>query len=93
MTCDGMCVDTANDPHNCGGCGHACDAAKPLCDHGECAKALCLVVGPICPNDLLCCGNECCPAWKICCNVPGSDVPTCVAADAGACPTSCAGCE
>ncbi len=91
--CEGACVDLANDPRTCGACGEACSAGHPLCDHGQCQPAPCAVMGPICPTDLLCCGMESCPDWKICCNVPGKDLPTCVSADAGACPTSCAGCD
>lgn len=92
-SCAGVCVDLASDPRHCGACDAPCGGAHPLCDRGQCVAAPCAVMGPICPNDLLCCGMECCPAWKICCNVPGHDLPTCVTADAGACPTSCAGCE
>jgi hypothetical protein len=91
-SCDGACADTANDPRHCGACGHACDAAHPTCDHGVCARPVCLVQGPICPLDHLCCGDACCPPWEICCNVPGGASPSCVQADAGACPTTCPGC-
>ncbi|MFO0757577.1 MAG: hypothetical protein U0359_13860 [Byssovorax sp.] len=91
-SCDGACVDLANDVLHCGACGHACGGAHPFCDHGACGPAPCDVMGPICPNDLTCCGAACCPAWKRCCYVPGEDLPTCVDADAGACPTTCAAC-
>jgi hypothetical protein len=90
--CAGACVDTQNDAQNCGACGHACPD-KQHCDHGICGAPACLVQGFICPLDHLCCGDECCPAWKMCCNVPGGDKPTCISIDAGACPTTCAGCE
>jgi len=90
-TCDGACVDVANDPRHCGGCAVTCDAAQ-ICDHGACRTPTCLVQGPICPNDHLCCGDACCPAWKMCCSVPGSAVAACISRDAGACPTACAGC-
>jgi hypothetical protein len=91
--CDGVCVDTRNDPRHCGACGKACGAAKPLCDRGACAEAPCDVVGPICPLDHVCCGEACCPPWKMCCNAPGMAAPICVDLDAGACPTSCSGCQ
>jgi hypothetical protein len=90
-TCAGACVDTRNDAQNCGACGHVCPASQH-CDHGVCGAPACLVQGLVCPLDHLCCGDACCPAWKMCCNVPGSDAPTCVSIDAGACPTTCAGC-
>jgi hypothetical protein len=90
-SCDGACADTANDPRHCGACGHACGADQ-TCDHGTCATPTCLNQGLICPTDHLCCGDQCCPSWKMCCNVPGSAAPTCVLLDAGACPTTCAGC-
>lgn len=90
-SCDGACVDTANDPRHCGTCGHACTADQ-TCDHGTCATPTCLNQGLICPTDHLCCGEQCCPAWKMCCNVPGGAAPTCVLLDAGACPTTCAAC-
>jgi hypothetical protein len=87
-TCAGACVDLANDAQNCGACGHACPP-KQQCDRGACGMPACLVLGLICPNDHLCCGNECCPPWKMCCNVTGADAPTCVDLDAGACPSAC----
>ncbi|MFT3768734.1 MAG: hypothetical protein QM820_25085 [Minicystis sp.] len=90
-SCAGACVDTRNDAQNCGACGTTCPA-KQHCDHGACGSPLCLVQGAICPNDHLCCGDECCPAWKMCCNVPGGDKPICVPVDAGACPSTCAAC-
>ncbi len=91
--CDGLCVDTQNDPRHCGACDHACSGATPLCDHGACSAAPCDVTGPICPLDHLCCGDACCPPWKMCCNTPGKAAPTCEDLDAGACPTTCAGCQ
>jgi hypothetical protein len=91
-SCAGACVDLANDPANCGACGHACGPSHPLCDRGQCKTAPCEVVGPICPTDLLCCGEACCPSWKSCCNVPGKASPQCLALDGGACPTTCADC-
>ena len=35
--CDGAhCVDTQNDPANCGACGNSCPAAHPTCSDGAC---------------------------------------------------------
>jgi hypothetical protein len=34
--CNGACVNTGNDPLNCGGCGQAC-AATQQCNQGQCA--------------------------------------------------------
>ena len=35
--CDGAhCVDTQNDPANCGACGNSCPAAHPTCSDGVC---------------------------------------------------------
>lgn len=90
-TCDGASVDLHNDPRHCGSCGNACAPGAPTCDRGTCAAPACEIMGAICPLDHLCCGMECCPAWKICCHIPDAGSPTCVPADAGACPTSCAG--
>lgn len=39
-TCNGVCVDTANDANNCGSCGHVCHAGP--CASGKCkADAVC----------------------------------------------------
>src|SRR6202011_5326969 len=34
-TCNGACVDTMNDPKNCGSCGTACPTGAP-CQGGKC---------------------------------------------------------
>jgi hypothetical protein len=41
--CDGLCVDTATDPTNCGGCGRTCAIpnATAACSAGTCAVASC----------------------------------------------------
>jgi hypothetical protein len=36
--CNGVCVDLANDPTNCGNCGHACSSG--ICVAGSCRDAL-----------------------------------------------------
>ena len=38
--CDGKCVDTQNDPQNCGTCGTVCDASES-CTGGACEKLGC----------------------------------------------------
>ena len=37
LPCQGVCVNTLTDPHNCGVCGVACELAS-LCSHGACAS-------------------------------------------------------
>lgn len=34
--CSGTCVDTANDPGNCGSCGISCQGANAICEGGSC---------------------------------------------------------
>lgn len=36
--CDGLCLDTRNDPLHCGGCGMACSGGETLCCNGVCAN-------------------------------------------------------
>jgi len=45
--CGGKCVDTKNDPNNCGVCGTKCKS-------GLCVNGLC------CPPGAVKCGNSCC---------------------------------
>ncbi len=50
--CDGVCVNTLNDPKNCGGCGQQCDslfATGALCAKGNCE----------CGAPLVNCGQKC----------------------------------
>ena len=52
--CNGACVDTHNDPGNCGGCGVSCSAptsAGPVCGSGAC--------GVSCPAGETNCGGKC----------------------------------
>ncbi|MFN2549594.1 MAG: hypothetical protein ABR567_19400 [Myxococcales bacterium] len=52
--CNGACVDTRNDPSNCGGCGVSCSApssAGPICGNGAC--------GVSCPSGQIDCGGKC----------------------------------
>ena len=52
--CNGTCVDTRNDPANCGSCGKSCSAtgsAGPVCGNGLC--------GVSCPGGEINCGGKC----------------------------------
>src|SRR5262249_9147006 len=37
--CNGICELTADDPQNCGACGHVCSGTTPNCLDSECAPA------------------------------------------------------
>jgi hypothetical protein len=55
--CGGVCVDTMNDPNNCGGCGMVCP------DGSLCIGGMCVPMDPcegiICADGLSCCEGEC----------------------------------
>lgn len=76
--CDGACVNTHNDIHNCGGCGITCGGAQPYCNGTACAPAPC---SPACGPGTLCCDVQ----------GPGPSMgPMCYApTDAGTCPAGC----
>jgi hypothetical protein len=70
MCCDGLCVDTASDESNCGGCGAVCSAGLRCCG-GACVNidtdmAHCGECGHACGGDDICCGGLCCPAAACC---------------------------
>jgi len=78
--CNGACVDTRNDPHNCGGCGIECPDDKNWCDATDpthapfCnAQVACAVdyhPPRLCPGYSaagLCCGYDCCERDELCC--------------------------
>jgi hypothetical protein len=91
--CGSQCVNTDNDPANCGGCGIACMGATPFCD-GTCVAAPCDTDAGSCSGGTACCGKVCCKAGQICCKsegpIPGP--PACSTPTAGqpACPVGCA---
>jgi hypothetical protein len=88
--CGGSCVNTSNDPLNCGQCGVRCEGSTPYCagtcKPAPCARAAC-VTGQ-------CCGNECCGAGQICCEEQGpiQRLPVCYTPTAAqpTCPQGCA---
>lgn len=95
--CNGACVNPANDPRNCGGCGAACPGPSAFCSGGACAQAPCNP-GTVCsvPSATLCCGAACCKTGQICCEVDRggpSRGPECVAPVAGTCPAGCPLCR
>jgi hypothetical protein len=90
--CNGYCVDTYDDIHNCGGCGIDCPGPNPYCDNGHCTTPPC--DGGACGNSTFCCGGECCTAGQLCCDVPSNipSFPKCTAPVNGTCPAGCLGC-
>jgi hypothetical protein len=64
--CGGQCVDTSNDPHNCGGCGIMCTGDTPFCD-GTCKPVPCSAEAGTCAAGTTCCGGECCNSDQLCC--------------------------
>lgn len=83
--CNGMCVNTANDPYNCSACGTKCVGMKPYCD-GTCqALPACKADGGMCPGGAggggVCCDDTCCMAYELCCKISGG--PKCFAPSMG----------
>ncbi|MFH2008500.1 MAG: hypothetical protein ABI333_18075 [bacterium] len=73
--CDDQCLDTQNDPENCGGCGNAC-AETVQCQAGQCGLIGVDCGGIICPNQQQCClynGTEYCfdPSTQTCTGLSG----------------------
>jgi hypothetical protein len=83
--CNGMCVNAANDPYNCGACGTKCVGMKPYCD-GTCqALPTCMADGGMCPGGAggggVCCGDTCCMIYELCCKIGNG--PKCYAPSMG----------
>lgn len=68
--CDGVCVDTASDPANCGGCGRACLPGRFSCSNGWChcrndpacnagSKGQCVAGLCECSQDRCAAGEQC----------------------------------
>lgn len=49
--CAGVCINSATDPFNCGGCGAPCTVAEPYCEAGGCVAS--------CSPGLATCGGGC----------------------------------
>jgi hypothetical protein len=77
VCCEGSCVNTANDPSNCGGCGTPCMGLAPMCHEGVCSPAACM---PRCTSAETCCDLP----------TPTAGAPRCVLG--GACPVACPPC-
>jgi len=90
--CNGGCVNTDNDIHNCGGCGVTCTGPSPFCAGGSCGTPPCEVTG--CGASSTCCDTQCCGAGQLCCDVPGpvQGPPRCTDPDNGTCPKGCPQC-
>ena len=76
--CGNGCVNTMNDPNNCGACGHKCTATTgALCSGGKCMVPACTTFG--CGFGTTCCGNGCCSSAQLCCGpaVAMSSLPNC----------------
>ncbi len=93
--CNSQCVNTANDPYNCGGCNNVCAASPPYCSGGICGKAPCFGTPP---SNGFCCGLHVCTPGMLCCDIQAggpSSGPTCFAPTATqkTCPIGCPLCQ
>jgi hypothetical protein len=92
--CGGRCVNTYNDPHNCGGCGVACGGAESFCQ-GRCIPTPCDQDAGSCGANA-CCGAQCCPAGQLCClSTTGQPHPECYSPEDAdsTCPIGCLLCQ
>ena len=79
VCCNNACVNTNNDPHNCGSCGNPCNTASQMCQGGTCGASQC---------------NPACTSGYICCEIDGpgpSGPPQCEQGDT--CPVGCPLCN
>ena len=79
VCCNGACVNTNNDPHNCGSCGNPCNTSSQMCLGGSCTASQC---------------NPTCTSGSICCEIDGpgpSGPPQCEQGDS--CPVGCPLCN
>ena len=92
--CGGQCVNTGNDPHNCGGCGVPCTGTTPYCGGGSCKQAPCEQDAAACGAET-CCGAGCCGAGELCCQLQqGVWITQCYTLQGGetTCPVGCPQC-
>jgi len=91
--CNGECVNTNNDIHNCGMCGKGCTGLQPYCDYGTCGTPPC-EPGQVCAGTQFCCAQNCCNPGELCCTVDGPQTMTFCSppTEQGTCPTGCGGC-
>ncbi len=73
MCCNAKCVNTDNDPQNCGGCGLICSGTTPYCD-GVCKVSPCM---PRCMQGQICCKDEGPVSTGAMCFTPTVQEPTC----------------
>ncbi|MEM6368764.1 MAG: MXAN_6577-like cysteine-rich protein [Myxococcota bacterium] len=83
-SCSESCVDTANDPANCGGCELACDSTE-VCGNGTCSTQ--------CPSGQSECDRQCVDLATSLgnCGECGNTCPSGEVCSQGACQTSCGG--
>ncbi len=77
VCCLGTCVNTTNDPQNCGGCGTTCSGLSSMCHQAVCAPAAC---------------TPACTAGQTCCDLPTRAPASPVCAVGAACPVACPPC-
>jgi hypothetical protein len=93
ICCAGQCVNPANDPTSCGGCGVHCTGSTSYCG-GACMAPPCERDAASCAGGATCCGTECCAQGQLCCDPQGpiDRSPRCYmpTTDAPTCPRGCA---
>lgn len=91
--CGNVCVNTENDPTNCGACGVTCSDPTPYCG-GSCQPIPCGLDGGSCGGGGFCCGASCCNTGQLCCDPQGpvSGAPQCFTPTVSepTCPQGCA---